>query len=49
MIGRNFSPIELISLVEETFANQDEVTLVEALHGDDAQKFIDVADEVRLV
>ena len=44
---RAFTLRELPSLVEAIFSGKDESGIVRCLHGDDAQLFIDVIDEVR--
>jgi hypothetical protein len=47
LIRHAFAPHELPSLVEAIFSSKDESSIVLCLHGDDAQLFIDVIDEVR--
>lgn len=41
-----FTTPERISLITQIFSDDDEVLVVEKLHGDDAQNFIDVIYEV---
>jgi hypothetical protein len=49
LIRRAFAPHELPPLVEAIFSSKDESGIARCLHGDDAQIFIDVIDEVRPV
>ena len=46
LIDRPLAPDERISLVAELFSDHDEIEAIKYLHGDDAQSFIDVMDEV---
>jgi len=46
LASRAFLPHEVISLIEATLVNQDEVKAIGNLCGDDAQNFIDVIHEV---
>ena len=46
LIKRAFSPDEFRSLIEAVFSSTDEDNLVRCLRGEDAQAFVDVADEV---
>ena len=47
MVNRAFVPHELPSLMEAIFSSKDEGDIMHCLHGDDAQTFVDVIDEVR--
>lgn len=47
LVRRAFSPQELPFLVEAIFSSQDEGDTIDRLRGDNAQKLIDVMDEVR--
>ena len=47
LISRAFNPDELPSLIEAVFSSGDLVKVIHSLSEDDAQTFIDVADEVR--
>jgi hypothetical protein len=46
LIRRAFAPNDLPSLVEAILSSKDEGDIIRCLHGDDAQSFIDVVDEV---
>ena len=46
LISRPFPIDERISLITDIFSNSIEVDMVNRLHGDDAQTFVDVTDEV---
>lgn len=46
MIDPSLDPKERVSLIEATFSDRDEVEAVRRLCGEDAQSFIDIADEV---
>jgi len=46
LISRDYSPHELISLIEDIFTRKDEVKTVGDLGKDAAQAFIDVVHEV---
>ena len=47
LIGRDFSPHELIPLIEEIFTRKQEVMIFAWFGRDAAQTFIDVVHEVR--
>lgn len=47
LFRRAFDPPELPSLIEEVFSSKDGGNIIRCLHGDDAQTFVDVIDEVR--
>lgn len=47
LLRRAFDPPELPSLIEEIFSSKDGGNTIRCLHGDDAQTFVDVIDEVR--
>jgi hypothetical protein len=49
LIRRAFTLRELPSLIGAILSSKDENDTVRCLHGDDAQAFIDVIDEVRLI
>ena len=46
LVGRAFDVHEFPSLIEAIFSTKDEIDAICCLHGDDAQAFIDVIDEV---
>ena len=46
LTSNNFSPHEIISLIETIFTTQDEIKMIGCLRGDEAQTFIDVIHEV---
>lgn len=46
LIERTFAPDELLALIQAVLTNTDEGNTIRSLHGDDAQKFIDVIDDV---
>ena len=46
LISYAFPPQEVVSLVEEVFANKDEVKAICELQGDDAQILVNVMHEV---
>ena len=47
LISHTLSQDEVIPLIEAIFTSQDEVNMIDHLHGDNAQTFIDVVHEVR--
>ena len=48
LIGHPLPFDEQISLITDIFSNRDEIEVVERLHGDNAQLFVDVVDKVPL-
>lgn len=48
LISRTFSPYEVVSLIETTLTDENEVEMIDNLHGDDAQILVDVIYEVHL-
>ena len=48
LIGRSFSPHELIPLIEEIFTRKQEIMVFAWFGRDAAQTFVDVIHEVRL-
>jgi hypothetical protein len=48
LIIHDYSPHEIISLIEAVFGSRDEINMIGHLRGDDAQTFIDVIHEVCL-
>ena len=46
LIDRLPAADERISLITDMFSDHDETEAIERLHGDDAQSFVDVIDEV---
>lgn len=47
LIRRGFLPHEFLPLIQETLTNEDEIKVIDSLHGDDAQAFTDVVQDVR--
>lgn len=47
IIGRGFLPHEVLPLIEATLTNEDETKVIDSLHGNDAQAFVDVVNDVR--
>ncbi|KAF9642811.1 kinase-like protein [Thelephora ganbajun] len=46
LIDRPLATNERTSLIKDIFTDRDEIEMVRRLHGDDAQSFVDVIDEV---
>jgi len=46
LIGGSLAKEERISLITDLFSDRDETETVRDLHGDNAQSFVDVIDEV---
>ena len=46
LIERSLTPDECTSLIADIFSDRDEAEAVKHLHGDNAQSFVDVIDEV---
>ena len=48
LIDRSLTPDERISLIADIFSDHDETKAAKCLHGDDAQSFVNIIDEVLL-
>jgi hypothetical protein len=46
LIDRSLTSDERTILITDIFSNRDETEMVKHLHGDDAQSFVDVMDQV---